>query len=215
MLPAPSADFWVARDIEGRKLGLDFPFTGHGPSEQQLRQGLPVPVHCCWNGLTVVRAQPFLAGLRVRAHQEGECAASECSLLCDDMHRLGYRDVRLDPSVRVAYQQHVFNAMHSTPSDPQAQPGYMPYTCIKHYASDWRYWRRGGFERSNFSECCPLPAGHDHLDWAHNGCHMRDIFTDNYTASFLAGAASSSMASTSRRASSDSSSGDGISGLSG
>ena len=38
-----------------------------------------------------------------RAHKEKECAASECSLLCNDYSRLGYRNMVVDPGVRQAY----------------------------------------------------------------------------------------------------------------
>lgn len=35
-----------------------------------------------------------------RGHAEGECAASECSLLCNDFLRLGFRRMLVDPGVR-------------------------------------------------------------------------------------------------------------------
>ena len=38
-----------------------------------------------------------------RGHEKGECAASECTLLCNDFQRLGYNKVVVDPSVRMAY----------------------------------------------------------------------------------------------------------------
>ncbi len=38
-----------------------------------------------------------------RGHEKGECAASECTLLCNDFQRLGYNKVVVDPSVRLAY----------------------------------------------------------------------------------------------------------------
>lgn len=38
-----------------------------------------------------------------RAHKEKECAASECSLLCNDYLRLGYQNMVVDPGVRQAY----------------------------------------------------------------------------------------------------------------
>lgn len=49
-----------------------------------------------------VSAAPFAAGLRFRKHLEGECRASECTLLCDDLHRMGFRRAVVDPSVRTA-----------------------------------------------------------------------------------------------------------------
>ncbi len=40
-----------------------------------------------------------------RGHKKGECAASECSLLCNDYLRLGYGRFVVDPNVRLAYEQ--------------------------------------------------------------------------------------------------------------
>lgn len=42
---------------------------------------------------------------RCRGHKKGECAASECSLLCNDFLRLGYSKFIVDPNVRMAYTQ--------------------------------------------------------------------------------------------------------------
>lgn len=38
---------------------------------------------------------------------------SECSLLCDDLHRLGYRRILLDPSARVSYNMPTAWVLHS------------------------------------------------------------------------------------------------------
>lgn len=45
-----------------------------------------------------------LAQIWSRANEPGECAASECSLLCNDFMRLGYSRVVVDPGVRMAYE---------------------------------------------------------------------------------------------------------------
>ena len=50
----------------------------------------------------------FIAKLQVllcRAHKEdeGECEASECNLLCEDMLRAGFSRFVVDPGVRQAY----------------------------------------------------------------------------------------------------------------
>ncbi len=39
----------------------------------------------------------------VRSHGDGECAASECSLLCNDLLRRGAGRFLMDPGVRMAY----------------------------------------------------------------------------------------------------------------
>jgi alpha-1,3-mannosyltransferase len=74
-----------------------------------LPAGLPVRASCCWNGLTILAAEPFRRGVRVRSHVEAssssssECRASECSLLCEDFARLGFDRVVVDAGVQVAY----------------------------------------------------------------------------------------------------------------
>jgi len=60
---------------------------------------------CCWNGLAVLSAESFKAGLRFRSSQPQECQASECSLMCEDFTRLGFRHVVMDPGVRLAYER--------------------------------------------------------------------------------------------------------------
>ena len=49
------------------------------------------------------RAGPSGQVWSCRGHEKGECAASECTLLCNDFQRLGYSRVVVDPSVRLAY----------------------------------------------------------------------------------------------------------------
>jgi hypothetical protein len=61
-------------------------------------------MYCCWNGLAVMRAAPLLSKrITFRNHSAGECRASECSLLCDDLHAAGYHHVVMDPGVQLAY----------------------------------------------------------------------------------------------------------------
>eukprot|EP00884_Botryococcus_braunii_P011448 jgi/Botrbrau1/20303/Bobra.31_1s0080.1 len=69
-----------------------------------MEAGLRFPVTCCWNGLAVANAQPFLEGYEFRGHLTGECHASECSLMCEDFFRLGYSRFIVDPGVRLAYK---------------------------------------------------------------------------------------------------------------
>ena len=47
--------------------------------------------------------QPETWQCTCRGHEKGECAASECTLLCNDFQRLGYNKIIVDPSVRLAY----------------------------------------------------------------------------------------------------------------
>lgn len=47
----------------------------------------------------------------MRSHQGDECAASECTLMCDDYHRLGFSSVVVDPSVQLAYDYYLAREM--------------------------------------------------------------------------------------------------------
>ena len=42
--------------------------------------------------------------LPCRSTWEGECFQSECKLVCDDLVRLGYDRIVIDPSVRMTYK---------------------------------------------------------------------------------------------------------------
>lgn len=44
-----------------------------------------------------------LAKFMCRAAWANECFQSECKLICDDLIRLGYSNIVMDPSVRVTY----------------------------------------------------------------------------------------------------------------
>jgi Cryptococcal mannosyltransferase 1 len=101
----PFRDIWVARDARGNLFQHHTPWISSPEARLRIAAGLPAPVQCCWNGLAVFDATPFTQGLRIRAHQPRECAASECQLMCNDFHRLGLRRVVLDPAVRLAYTQ--------------------------------------------------------------------------------------------------------------
>ncbi|KAG8461194.1 hypothetical protein KFE25_002383 [Diacronema lutheri] len=71
----------------------------------------PVQVFCCWNGIAVFDTAPFYDGARFRwaagldpaAPGSAECAASECSLMCKDLWRIGHGRILLDPAIQVAY----------------------------------------------------------------------------------------------------------------
>uniref|UniRef100_A0A383W3A8 Uncharacterized protein n=1 Tax=Tetradesmus obliquus TaxID=3088 RepID=A0A383W3A8_TETOB len=109
-------DIWVARDVGGSKFWWAHPFVNDGASAAAVQQGLPFRASCCWNGLTILAAEPFRRGVRFRSHiqpssssssssssSKPECRASECSLLCDDFARLGFERVVVDAGVQVAY----------------------------------------------------------------------------------------------------------------
>jgi hypothetical protein len=104
-------DTWVARDLDGKKLTKK-PLHFKDESDRiKLLLGQPIQVQCCWNGIAVMSAEPFHRGLRFRhirpppaGATSGECKASECSHLCDDLYFNNYRRIIIDPSVKLAYK---------------------------------------------------------------------------------------------------------------
>ena len=72
-------DVWVARDVEGKPLSNTPPYVQHGYSLARLRQGLPFPVSCCWNGLISMRALPFQQGYRFRWAAELQSYSCACT----------------------------------------------------------------------------------------------------------------------------------------
>ena len=191
-LPSPTSlrtlyyDIWVGRHVSGdmvqKELDVDFP------------SGLPTPMYCCWNGVVVLRFEPFKAGVRFRTHLPGECRASECTLLCDDMHRLGYSSVVMDPGVQVAYFLHdvkllyapglaVFNGAGENASSADVMP--VKASGLK----GWPIWdeatkaaaRSAATLRRNNSNitCCDLLPGNHHVDF--NTCHRVDVMKLNFT----------------------------------
>ena len=108
-------DTWVARDLKGRKLTKKPPHFEDLSDQLKLLSGEPIQVQCCWNGIAVIKAEPFHRGLRFRHVRKGaggatrqgrECKASECSHLCDDLWWNSYRRIIIDPRVKVAYKWH-------------------------------------------------------------------------------------------------------------
>ncbi len=141
-------DKWVARDISGRMFSNRPPFVGFPPDILRVTAGKPVRAHCCWNGLAILTAAPFLAKkMRFRQHEPGECSASECSLVCDDLWRQGYGDVIVDPNVRVTYDE------------PGARRLYKDFTSQLPIGVPWVTYTP--FKRSDVAEVMALPKHAD------------------------------------------------------
>jgi len=66
----------------------------------------PFQVYSSWNGLAVLDPKPFLPpyNIRFRRGKQGECAASECSLIAADFWKVGFGRVQVIPSVQVSFQ---------------------------------------------------------------------------------------------------------------
>ncbi|KIL66639.1 glycosyltransferase family 69 protein [Amanita muscaria Koide BX008] len=111
-------DNWVARDINGTALE-NAPFEKvfhHRNSGYRFQRHLPVQVQSCWNGIAVLDSQPFYSPPQVRFRMariaEGECSASECSLICNDYWEAGYGRILMVPRVKLAYDNKVYDIIH-------------------------------------------------------------------------------------------------------
>ena len=91
--------------MKGKRMEARPPFSNHTITQQRVMNGLPFSVYCCWNGLVVLNANGFYEGIRFREadYEKNECSASECSLFCNDMWKLNYTKMVMDPNVRLAY----------------------------------------------------------------------------------------------------------------
>ncbi|PLW30919.1 hypothetical protein PCANC_20336 [Puccinia coronata f. sp. avenae] len=137
-------DNWVARDINGTALE-NAPFESifrDPPSQHAFERHLPIQVQSCWNGIAILDPAPLYAHPRVRFRMarlaEGECSASECSLICNDYWNAGYGRIVMVPRVKLAYDNRVWQIIHperknltvirgytrlgGTPDDPTADP---------------------------------------------------------------------------------------------
>ncbi|EEB88959.1 hypothetical protein MPER_13006 [Moniliophthora perniciosa FA553] len=113
-------DNWVARDINGTALeNAPFEMIFHHPeSSARFQAHLPIQVQSCWNGIAVLDPAPFYEPPHVRVRfrmariTEGECSASECSLICNDYWEAGYGRIMMVPRVKLAYDRKVYDIIH-------------------------------------------------------------------------------------------------------
>lgn len=104
-------DNWVARDINGTALeNAPFESIFHDPdSSERFQQHLPIQVQSCWNGVAILDPAPFYTppyvSFRMARLAEGECSASECSLICNDYWEAGYGRILMVPRVKLAYDR--------------------------------------------------------------------------------------------------------------
>ncbi|KAJ7594157.1 glycosyltransferase family 69 protein [Mycena floridula] len=124
-------DNWVARDINGTALE-NAPFEAifhHAESAQRFQRHLPIQVQSCWNGIAVLDTAPFYNPPHVRFRMaritEGECSASECSLICNDYWEASYGRILMIPRVKLAYDRRVYDIIHPQRRNLTAIRGYV------------------------------------------------------------------------------------------
>jgi len=104
-------DNWVARDINGTALeNAPFEAVFHHPdSSQRYQHHLPIQVQSCWNGIAILDPEPIYRPPHVKFRMaklvEGECSASECSLVGNDYWATGYGRIIMVPRVKLAYDK--------------------------------------------------------------------------------------------------------------
>jgi alpha-1,3-mannosyltransferase len=107
-------DIWVGRTVDSGDLfySIDNPwwspstelFPNSPESAERFESLDPFPVFSSWNGLAVFDPKPVLHdGVRFRRsdHSKGECASSECMLLCSDFWKAGSGRIQVVPAVQV------------------------------------------------------------------------------------------------------------------
>ncbi|THH11304.1 hypothetical protein EW146_g8089 [Bondarzewia mesenterica] len=124
-------DNWVARDVNGTALE-NAPFENifhHQPSAERFQRHLPIQVQSCWNGIAVLDPAPFYTPPHVRFRMarivDGECSASECSLICNDYWESGYGRILMVPRVKLAYDRKVFDIIHPARRNLTSIRGYV------------------------------------------------------------------------------------------
>ena len=183
-------DKWVARDVSGGSIRNWPPYSHYKPSADRIQAGLPLPVYCCWDGVVVLRFAPFMQhGVRFRSHLPGECSASECSLMCDDFHRLGFRGFVMDPNVRVAYTWAQTPALYE-----QQQVKHIAVRTWPEVEGEAREVMRAMAGSSGSSsggvhydqvQCCDLKPGSDRINFERD-CFKHDVMGVNYTQRYEA-----------------------------
>lgn len=86
-------------------------------SSHRFQRHLPIQVQSCWNGIAILDPAPMYAHPHVRFRMaklgDGECSASECSLICNDYWAAGYGRIVTVPRVKLAYDKQVFDSEYS------------------------------------------------------------------------------------------------------
>jgi hypothetical protein len=117
--PPAFYDTFALRDSEGHEaVTQEWPYFRSRESRAALKQGKPVPVSSCWNGIVAMNAEPFYEQPRLvfrgvtdtlaKAHVEG----SECCLIHADNHLSYTQGVWLNPNVRVGYGGGAYEAVN-------------------------------------------------------------------------------------------------------
>ena len=179
-------DIWVTRDTNGELLDTSFPNFRQERDRLLALHGAPVPVQCCWNGAVAMATGAFFRGVRFRSAyvDDGECDASECTLLCDDMRNLGYDDVVVDPTVWLAYDASTHARLALRGDASVGAVGGMFRRAGMAVQRQARWDNLDGKDTPQHgSRCCPLYPGSDDADFGH--CYNYEFDEHNYTGRYI------------------------------
>ncbi|KAJ2354127.1 hypothetical protein IWW50_000831 [Coemansia erecta] len=118
-------DTWVSRDMLGQAFKNRYQnIAADGMALVGQLRNRPFQAQCCWNGMAVLDARVFsgASALRFRRSSLGECSASECSLLCNDLWKSGRRRVVVVPRVKVSYNVETRDRLRQPHSFPRDAP---------------------------------------------------------------------------------------------
>eukprot|EP01102_Stenamoeba_stenopodia_P003643 TRINITY_DN13813_c0_g1_i1.p1 TRINITY_DN13813_c0_g1~~TRINITY_DN13813_c0_g1_i1.p1 ORF type:complete len:567 (-),score=108.04 TRINITY_DN13813_c0_g1_i1:4-1557(-) len=111
-------DTWVSKDKTGNFINFLSPFFQRPEDQDRLLQGLPVPMFCCWNGMTAIDADVFYPPYNIRFRRSPQrlyrndpkeaCDGAECSVFCFDLFKNGFMDIIMDPHVVSTYEPSIF-----------------------------------------------------------------------------------------------------------
>lgn len=101
-------DTWVTRDLRGRQLAPTHPIFWDSTARALERQGSPIRIFSCWNGVAVLKAEPFLAKgntpIVFRPSTPEQVYHSECFWICYDFWTAGFTRILINPQVIVSYE---------------------------------------------------------------------------------------------------------------
>eukprot|EP00898_Chlorokybus_atmophyticus_P004490 jgi/Chlat1/5041/Chrsp329S00830 len=189
-------DTWVGRDIDGAPFDAAPPFSHLASQQARLQAGLPVQVHCTWNGMAALDAALFTehkVKFRTRTW-DGQCAASEMTHFCNDVWHLFRNRTRvvIEPRVMVTYEKGVFldidlarqkrapDEYGNTPMDVSVQPNpYRGYVKSKEFLTQalesiHNMTYDAVVPRLTF--CCPLPND-AHYALSGSKCYWEDALS--------------------------------------
>lgn len=132
-------DQWVSRDLNGNWLSSLFPFFKEKIAQDSLVKKLPIRVFSCWNGITVVEAEPFMMKhVKFRVAKGKEKYGSESFFVAKDLIVLGRDLILINPNAMVAYDRFCYLFQHFV-----MVPFVNPF--LKKWRVDW-------FHRANTSK---------------------------------------------------------------